>query len=85
MSTGESSKLAQLLHEARLGFGNGIDFDLLKEARIAKGWISQRAVIEEYYRLVAAQLKEDQPPHPRALQRRDIMGWLASFMGRRAN
>ncbi|OAF13592.1 hypothetical protein AYJ54_43470 [Bradyrhizobium centrolobii] len=82
MTGNQTRELEQLLHKARRAFGNGINHDLLREARIEKGWISQRAVVEEYYRLMAVCLREDQLQR-RSSRRLDIKTWFAWFIGSR--
>jgi hypothetical protein len=77
-------QLEQLLSKERRAFGNGIDHDLMREAQIAKGWVSQRAVVEEYYRLLVVRLREDQLPPQHPLNRLLVIkSWFGSLIGNR--
>lgn len=82
MSTSDPRELAQLLDGARRSLGNGINHDFLRRAQIDKGWISQRAVIEEYYRLIARS-DEDQLSQQRPRHGSRVKKWLTNFVGRR--
>ncbi len=82
MNVPENQQLEQLLEHARGAFSNAIDPELLNLARIEKGWISQRAVVEEYYRLLnLRERRAELPEQKRWKVLFDFRKWLVSVVG----